>query len=200
MTFAHAPASPAFRLPPLAHAGLLLFSDLLSTAAFAALFALTRSAGLSAFAAIGVGVGQALFMVLRRRPIDAMQWISLALVMIFGLASVLTRNPAFIMVKPSLIYVAVGAGMLTPGWMNRYVPAGAEHLLTDVTRVFGYLWSGMMFLTAVLNLAFVFLDPRDWAMFVAVFPVASKIALFAVQYATSKVIGVRRHRRTFTRG
>jgi hypothetical protein len=51
----------------------------------------------------------------------------------------------------------------------------------------------MMFMTAALNLALVVNgDPKIWAWFLGVFPLASKLSLFAVQYLTTRFIAIRR--------
>ena len=85
--------------------------------------------------------------------------------------------------KPSLIYVAVGVTMLTPGWMTRYMIPDALEWSRDVVFVFGYIWAAMMFASAGLN-AFMAMkgDPKAWAEFFTIFPIASKGGLFAVQY------------------
>jgi hypothetical protein len=49
---------------------------------------------------------------------------------------------------------------------------------------FGYVWAGLMFATALANLAVAIALPKLWPAFIAVVPMASKIALFAVQYLT----------------
>ncbi len=50
-----------------------------------------------------------------------MQWMSLFLVIASDEAALLTHDPRLVMVKPSLIYIAIGIVMLKPGWMNRYL-------------------------------------------------------------------------------
>ena len=47
---------------------------------------------------------------------------SLGLVVVLGGATMLTQNPRFMMVKPTIIHLAVAAVMLRPGWMIRYLP------------------------------------------------------------------------------
>jgi hypothetical protein len=68
---------------------------------------------LSVALGMALGVAQIGWELARKKPIDAMQWLSLFLVMGY---------PRFVMVKPSLIYLVVGVVMLKPGWMNRYLP------------------------------------------------------------------------------
>ena len=55
--------------------------------------------------------------------------------------------------------------------------------------IFGYVWAGLMFATAAANLYVALnLDPKTWAWFVGVVPLASKLALFAIQYLTMRLI------------
>jgi intracellular septation protein len=44
----------------------------------------------------------------RKRPMGTMQWMSLFLVVSFGGITLLTNDPRFVMIKPSLIYKVVG--------------------------------------------------------------------------------------------
>jgi intracellular septation protein A len=123
-----------------------------------------------------------------------MQWLTLGLVAVFGGAALATHNPVFVMVKPTLIYVAVGCVMLRRGWMTRYMtdPRAISHA-ADVTTRFGYAWAGLMFATGAANLALaVWASPAAWAWFVGVFPLASKIGLVGIQYAMTKSIVRRR--------
>jgi hypothetical protein len=99
------------------------------------------------------------------------------------------------MLKPTLIYLAVGAVMLRPGWMSRYIPPIATVHGVGVTIVFGYIWAALMFATAVANLAVAsFASPTEWAWFIGVFPIASKIVLVMFQYIITRAIVRRRVR------
>jgi intracellular septation protein len=44
----------------------------------------------------------------------------------------LTSDPRFVMLKPSVVYCIVGAYMLKPGWMNRYLPPIAVQTVPDI--------------------------------------------------------------------
>lgn len=181
---------------PLLQVGRGLASDLLSTLVFAGLYAATHSIYLSVGLGIAASIVQIGFLRLRGRPIDLMQWLSLFLVVVFGSATLLAHDPSFVMVKPSLIYAAVGIVMLKRGWMNRYVPPVAREHSADVNLVFGYVWAGLMFATAAANLGLVwFAGPAAWTWFIAVFPITSKVVLVAIQYLTTRSI-VRRRIRT----
>jgi hypothetical protein len=81
-----------------------------------------------------------------------------------------------------LIYMIVGVVMLQRGWMLRYLPPVAEGRGAGAMIAFGYVWAGLMFVTAAANLVTAIWFPQVWPAFLAVFPMSSKIALFAVQY------------------
>lgn len=189
-------AASGRRLHPLAHAGLWIGSDLFSTLMFVGLYALTHSAFLATLLAIVAGVIQIGALKLRRRPVDLMQWASLGLVVVFGTASLLTRDPRFIMLKPTLIYAAIGVVMLRRGWMNRYMSEVVLTWSADVIQLFGYLWAALMFAAAGVNLVLASQgDLRAWTWFLAVFPIGSKVALVSIQYVATRVITVARVRR-----
>ena len=103
-------------------AGKLLLLDLASTFFFLIVYSVTKNIVLSVVLGMALGVAQIGWELARKKPIDTMQWLSLFLVMGFGTATLISNNPRFVMVKPSLIYLVVGVVMLEPGWMNRYLP------------------------------------------------------------------------------
>jgi intracellular septation protein A len=104
-------------------------------------------------------------------------------------------DPAFIKIKPTLIYLVIGFVMLRPGWMDRYLPPQAHAHGADITRRFGYIWAGLCFATAGANMAFALLASfTAWAWFIFVFPTASKIMLVLIQYAVTRRIIRRRLR------
>jgi intracellular septation protein A len=177
------------------YAGKWLLLDLLSTVFFLAIFSLTDKIYVATAMGIGIGLAQVAWLKLRRRPIDLMQWASLSLVVVFGGATLITHNPHFMMVKPTLIYIAIGIVMMQPGWMLRYVPAAVHEDGADLIRVFGYVWAGLMFFTAAANLVLAFGDTKLWVEFLAVFPAGSKIVLFFIQYLTMRVVITQRRRK-----
>jgi intracellular septation protein len=187
--------SKGSQIHPIIHAGKWIAADLFSTLLFVTLYALTHSVYAATGLAIAAGLLQIAYLKLRRSPIDAMQWMSLGLVVVFGGASLLTHDPRFIMLKPTLIYAVIGVVMLKPNWMVRYMPPVALQWSRDVVVFFSYVWAAMLFLTAGLNLALVAHgDPKLWAWFIGVFPIASKLVLFTVQYLTTRLIVIARKR------
>jgi intracellular septation protein A len=180
---------------PIVHAGKWIAADLFSTLLFVGLYAVTHSVYVATGLAILAGIAQIAWLKLRGAPIDAMQWMSLGLVVVFGGASLITHDPHFVMFKPTLIYAALGVVMLRPGWIARYQPPVALRWSRDVAMAFGYVWAVLMFVTGALNLALVIHgDPKLWVWFLGVFPSASKLALFAVQYGLTRFIVIHRMR------
>jgi len=172
-----------------------LVLDLMSTLLFVVISAVTHNPMLATAVAIAAGVARIAFLRARKQPINAMQWMSLGLVVVFGSATLLTHNPRFMMAKPTIVYILVGAAMMQRGWMLAYMPPAGRHLGDAILIRWGYVWAGLMFATAALNAAFALLASFTvWSVFVAVFPAASKIALFAVQYVSIRHIAIRRRR------
>src|SRR5512146_989541 len=162
--------------------------DFLSTILFAVLMAMHMDVRVAAALAWGAGLAQVLVMKLMRRPIPHLQWAGLGLALVFGAASMVTKDPRFVMVKPTLIYLAVAAVMLKRGWMLRYIPPIASGHADEMMIRWGYIWSAMMFVTGVANLVVAVWFTAWWPAFLATFPMASKLGLFAIQYVL-----VRRH-------
>ncbi len=180
----------------LAYAIRPLALDMLATLFFAGVFALTKNLYLATGVGIAIGVGQIAFLLLRRRKIAALQYASVGLVIVMGGAAILTNDPRFVMIKPTVIYIVVAASMLQPGWMMRYVPPAAlEHLPRSLIVGAGYAWAALMALTALLNLYFAFeTSVAVWGAFLAIFPLASKGVAFAIHYVTFRFIAIRNAR------
>ena len=171
----------------------MIGEDLVSTLAYAALFAITHD--LKASIAVGVAAGAAAIAWRRfkGRPVGAIQWMSLALVCVFGGLGLWLHDPRFVMVKPSIAYLAIAAVMLKPGWMARYMPAIVQAHGRDLVRGFEGVWAAAMLAIAAINLVLALRgDTAAWAAFLAVAPLGSKLALVAAQYATLRVVVRRR--------
>lgn len=177
---------------PLIYAVRPLVLDFLATIVFLVLVALKVDAGIAASVAISIGVAQVAILKVLKRPIAPLQWLGLALVLVFGTASLLTHDMRFLMVKPTVVYLLVGAFMLQRGWMLRYMPPIAAGHGEDVMVAFGYAWAGLMFVSGIANGVVAVAFTAHWVVFMAVFPTASKIALFAIQYLTMRTVVRRR--------
>ena len=162
--------------------------DLLGTFVFVALF-FTTNIYIATAAGVSLVVAQTIYMHLKRHPIGALQWLSLILISTFGGATILLHSPYFIMVKPSLLWLALGVVMLRRDWMAPYLPPIVTENLDDhlIVRA-GYGYSALMFLLAVANLgvvALVWLDicsPKFWAVYALLAPPAAQGMLLTVFY------------------
>ena len=169
-----------------------LVEDLASTILFLIVYLLTDKLLVAVGLGMALGAAQITWHLIRRTPIGTMQWLSVVLVLASGTATLLTNNATFVMLKPSVIYGIVGLVMLKRGWMNRYLPPRATPV-ADIATLFGYVWAGLMFASAALNIALAFsLDAKTWAAVMSSWGLLSKIALFLIQYATMVTIGRRR--------
>jgi intracellular septation protein len=175
------------------NAAKLLFLDLASTIVFLVLFLLTHNTILSVSLGMAFGLAQIAVQFVRRKPIDTMEWLSLFLVVAAGTSTLLTGDPRFVLIKPSVIYAIVGVVMLKPGWMNRYLPDIARAVVPDVAVVVGFVWAGLMFVSAMVN-AFVALtcSVATWALVMPIFGVVSKLTVFVIGFAALRFIGRRR--------
>ena len=160
-------------------------SDFLSTIVFIATFALTGDIILGTASGIGVGILQVVWLKLRGRKIDLMQWASLALVIVLGSATLLTRDPRFIMVKPTIGAFAIATVMLRPNWMSRYLPPiVTANVSPRLPLIWGYVWSAAIYGLGAANLVVALLyGPKTWAWFAAFVPISVQIGLFLLQYA-----------------
>jgi intracellular septation protein A len=144
---------------------------------------------------MALGIAQIGWQLAHKQPVEALQWLSLVIIFASGTATFLTDDPLFVMMKPSIIYLIVGLVMLKRGWMTRYLPPIARATVPDLAITFGYVWAGMMFFSAVLNIVLALtLDIAAWAAVKSVWAIGSKIGLFGIQYAIMKSTGIRRAR------
>ncbi len=119
----------------------------------------------------------------RGKKVAALQWISLASVLFTAAATLFTGDPRFVMAKPTIVYLIVGAVMLRRGWLNRYIPPEQLAIVGDVMDRFGMIWAALMFTSAGLNLVIALFFTAWWPLFIGIFPLASKFGLFAIHIA-----------------
>jgi len=176
----------------LLQAGRVLAMDLASTILFLVVYLTTDSLFVAVGLGMALGVAQIGWQYLRKQPIGSLQLLSVVLILASGSATLLTKDATFIMLKPSIIYGIVGAVMLKRGWMNRYLPERAAPV-ADIATTFGYVWAGLMFASAALNIALALtLDAKTWAAVMSAWGLFSKIGLFLVQYGWMTAVGRRR--------
>ena len=166
--------------------GVLVFAVLL--VAGAGIIPATIAGTVVALAVVG-------YELVRGKKVAALQWISLASVLLTAAATLFTGDPRFVMAKPTIVYLIVGTVMLRKGWLNRYIVPEQQALVGDVMDRFGMIWAALMFASAALNLIVAIFFTASWPLFIGIFPLASKFGLFAIHIAVVHFIGQARLRR-----
>src|SRR5205807_7643290 len=122
-----------------------LGTDFLSAIIFLAIYLTTDNVVLATAVAIAGAVVQVVYSRVKGKPLGFMTYASLALVIVLGSATILTRDPRFVLAKPSIAHFAIGAIMLKRGWMLRYMPQIAVDTIPEYITVAGYAWAALMF-------------------------------------------------------
>jgi intracellular septation protein len=171
-----------------------LAADFFSTIIFVIIIEITKNVVLSTAIGIAAGVIQFGWYWMRGNKIELMQWASLALVIVLGSATIYTRNPHFVLVKPSIAMYAVACVMLKRGWQNRYLPPIVqEHTSPGFLVMWGYLWSVLYFVLATANLYVAFnFSQQVWNAYTAFVPTFAPLALFLIQYVSIRMAVIRR--------
>ena len=167
-----------------------LLGDFLSAILFVGIYALSGNLVVAAAVAVAAGVGRFVFLWQAKRRIELVQWVSLALVVVLGGATMLTQNPHFLMLKPTIVHLAIAAVMLRRGWMLRYLPESVLQNVPEATIVAaGYAWAALLAGLGLTNLVIALnFDFVTWAWFISLGSVGSKFVLFALQYVAFRAI------------
>ena len=174
---------------------LRLGTDFLSTIIFLVTYVATDNIVLATSVAIAGAIGQVIYASIRGRPLHFMTWASLALVIVLGGATILTRDPRFVLAKPAIAHFTIGAIMLKRGWMLRYMPPIAVETIPNYITFAGYAWAGLMFVLGAGTIAIAASgDLRLWVLYVSVVAVGAKILAFAVQYTGFRILIINRIR------
>jgi len=186
-----------FKLVHLAIVFRPMLLDFIATLAFAGLYALTGNLWISTGVGVAAGVGQVTWRLATRRPVAALQWAGLGLVIATASIALVTDSPLVVMIKPSIIYLVIGAAMLQPGWMIRYAPPFERSPIPPSAFAnAGWFVAIVILLSAALNLYVALAtDPKTWAAFIAIYPMASKLASFGLVGAYFHLVARRNKRR-----
>lgn len=169
--------------------------DFFSTILFLAIFLATGNVVVATLVAIAGGVAQFAWARYRGRALDIMSWASLGLVLVLGGVTLWLNDPRFVLMKPSIAHFAIGAIMLRPGWMLRYLPPIVTDTIPDVVGIAGYAWAALMFALGAGNIAVAWTgDLKLWAIYVSVVAIGAKIIAFLIQYLVFRVVITRRKR------
>jgi intracellular septation protein len=166
-----------------------LGSDFLSAIVFLVLYLLTDNVVLATSVAIGGAIAQVIHARVKGRELGFMTWASLALVIVLGAATILTRDPRFVLAKPAIAHFAIGAIMLKRGWMLRYMPQIAVETIPEYITIAGYAWAALMFALGAGTIAVALTgDLKLWAFYVSFVAMGAKVLAFAIQYVAFRLV------------
>jgi intracellular septation protein len=169
-------------------------SDLFPVILFFGAYSLSHNIYLATSIAIVVSLLQVAYLLLRRRKVDVMQWVSLVLIVVFGGATLLLHNKQFIMWKPTVLYWLMGVALLISERMGknglRVIMGKQLQLPEPVWRKLSFAWAGFFILVGAINLAVAYQCSEEvWVKF-KLFGVIGLLVLFAIgqSVALSKYI------------
>jgi intracellular septation protein len=106
-------------------------------------------------------IGQILWVYYRHRKIDAMQWVSLVMILVFGSLTIFLHNKTFIQLKPTALYwlfsgaLLISAQFFQKNWiqvlMGKQITLKA-HNSKSVWHQVNMAWALFFFLMGALNL------------------------------------------------
>ncbi|HMN71949.1 MAG TPA: septation protein IspZ [Rhodoblastus sp.] len=170
-----------------------LAGDFFSTILFVVVWMATDNIAIATGVAIAGAIGQFVWAKRTGYSMTAVSYASLALVVLLGGATLVTGDPRFVLVKPSLAHFGIGAIMLKRGWMERYMPPKVMEFAPDLPVIAGYCWAGLMIALGAGVVATALTgDTKLWGGFVFIVAPAAKILAFVVQYATFRILIGRR--------
>jgi intracellular septation protein A len=166
-----------------------LGSDFLSALLFVAIYVATDNVILATAVAVAGAVAQVIYARVTGKPLGFMTWASLGLVIVLGAATILTRDPRFVLAKPAIAHFAIGIIMLKRGWMLRYMPPPVAETIPEYVTIAGYAWAALMFVLGIGTILVAMTgDLKLWTIYVSVVLVSAKLGAFAIQYAIFRMI------------
>lgn len=168
--------------------------DLLATIFFVTVFWLSGNIILATALGVVAGVVRFAYIKIRRQPVGPLQYLSVVLVIVAGVTTIITKDPHFVMIKSSLISLAVAGVMLSTNWMAPYLPPIVTNNIDR--RVIAWTSKGWGILQVVLALTNAFVAFRFstnvWAWYASTVPTSMQLLAFVAQYGMFRVL-VRRN-------
>lgn len=126
---------------------------------------------LATVTAVAASILQVSYLLVRRRPIEPMLWISLFIVVVFGSLTVYFRDGAFIMWKPTILYW-VFASILLYGnvthrnYIEKLLEKAQVKMPEKAWNTLQNMWIGFFVVLGILNLAVAYTCSMDaWVNF-----------------------------------
>ena len=114
---------------------------------------------------------QMMYLRFKNGKVETMQWLSLGMVVVFGGATLITRNEEFIKWKPTVLYWVMGTALVLGPWLfqKNFIKSlmGTQIALPDpVWYTLNWAWVGFFAVMGVLNLWVAFNFELDtWVSF-----------------------------------
>ena len=168
--------------------------DLLATFVFVATYWLTGSIVAATATGIVAGVARFAYIKWKKQPVGPLQYLSVVLVIVAGITTIVTKDPHFVMIKSSVVFVAVAAVMLSTDWMSPYLPTIVtenidRHVIVWASRSWGILLIALAFANAVVAFGF---SINVWVWYASIVPTVAQLSAFVLQYAIFRLL-VRRN-------
>ncbi|MDO5686050.1 MAG: septation protein A [Neisseria sp.] len=160
--------------------------DFLALILFFAVYFTTRDIFLATGVAIVAGILQAVFIWLKFKRLETMQWVSLGLIVVFGGLTVLLRNDNFIIWKASLLFwamaAAVGGGLLLKKNTLKALLGKEITLPNFVWLRLSLAWTIFFTLLGIINLLVAYHYSRDvWVTYKTFGAMGLMITFFIAQ-------------------
>jgi intracellular septation protein len=116
-------------------------------------------------------IAQIAYLLIRRKKVDVMLWISLVIVGVFGGATIYFHNPDFIKWKPTVLYWAfavliLGSQLCLKKNLIKSMMGAQLRLPESIWARLGFIWAGFFALMGCLNLYVAFnYSEADWVNF-----------------------------------
>jgi len=159
-------------------------SDLFPVLLFFGAYTLSHNIYLATSVAIVISLIQVAYLLLCRRKVDVMQWVSLVLIVVFGGATLLLHNKQFIMWKPTVLYWLMAIALLISERMGKnglQILMGKQLQLPEpIWRKLSTAWTMFFVLVGAINLLVAYYCSEDtWVKF-KMFGVIGLLVVFAI--------------------
>lgn len=174
--------------------------DLLATIFFVTIYWLTNDIILATLLGVIAGLVRFAYIKIRKQPVGPLQYLSVVLVVAAGVTTIITKDPHFVMIKSSLISLAVAGVMLSTNWMAPYLPK----IVTDnmdpriilwTSRAWGIIQIVLAITNAIVALRF---STNVWAWYASIVPTSVQLLAFAAQYGLFRILVRRNIRASMT--
>ena len=164
--------------------------DLLATIVFVTVFWLTGDIVMATASGVVAGIARFAYIKIRKQPVGPLQYLSVILVVVTGVTTIITKDPHFVMIKSSLISLAVAGVMLRTNWMAPYLPPIVtenldRRVILWASRGWGMLLIALAIANTIVALEF---STNFWAWYASIVPTSAQLLAFALQYVIFRTL------------